>query len=1256
MKFTSTLKSVATAALMSAAVAGQSLSASAGATYYVKPEADGTGTGVSWESPWTLANAFSKVANGDVLLVKAGTYDYKSALTISKVITVRGGLKGTDDTTLAGSNSVFHAAATALFITLSSDTSASDTNVFERCTFSGASEKGRAALYKTGKTSIRLESCRFCDNGSNQKLVNNNRYLSGYGIGLHVEGSADAVAVVTNCVFDGNNSNCQMGTDGCALYARNLGRLIVEDCLFLTNGVSWAAQVTIGNHGNVGQKGGLNGSAICVDGVPVTVRGCRFIANVSTWLSGACGGCVRLNGASGGSVFDRCLWVGNVCTFGYILKANYASQPGTCTCGSALAVNLSEASASVDVNRCTFAFNQANSTASATGITVAGGTLNLSNSIVASNIAASYCEVGADLTLRPGGFANVSNSFFSARSAVADVSEAGTNLVVDLGSVHYGDPCFVTPYTNATAKIISANGYWLTYPFYDVQYIDEIRNFDAHVTSPAGYWRRPTFDAEPVRVEDPTAPFSASLLAGYYAGTSEAADIPSGGQPKIGAINVSFPDPASTRPEVVVALMSDDPSTAYLADFTANFKVGEAVVGSVGASGVTNGETVVVSPGLELPPGATVRLEVVVTAPGATEVRDDTVTVAVPGSQPEIGEIRTEFVNGQTRPKVSVTLSGATPETKYSAAVTVCLVTNGVTFATETFGGVTNGQTVVFSPCLYLDAGDRMDVTVSVTSDGSAVVSGGADDIPVTGRKPIWDGKGGGPGVIHVRGGADGLATGENWTHALTSIASALALVTDERCEIWIAGAVTNADGDVVSITPTAPRFVVRGGFTGAENAASERPAGGRAVVDGGTVCNCLVVANDASTTVVVERVSFENGANGNFRKTGKGDVELLDCRIACGNWVNANANQFLYGIGAYVNGGGDARAVVSNCVFEGNGTHTEKGRAGGGMGLSLESVSNAVIDSCLFVTNGVTWDMSVAKSFNSYGATALYVCDTRAAVRNCRFVGNRGPFSSQGGYDRGKNSPAVNVAGMSAGTSFENCLWMANLASFCGFMNDYDNGASGALDVQLSENDDEISLDRCTIAYNAYGATASAGGLTVNKGTVRVRNSILYGNSRGSGGTCGKDIAVAAAGSVDIAYSLVEADTNVTGSAASITAVSNECLRIDRKTTVFGDPLFVTDLATMRPLVGNAAKIAEALACNLHVRGGTGYRDEVTKEVVQTYVKRKRSDSPAIDAGDPASDCRKETKPCGCRVNLGFYGNTPWATMSKGGTMIFVR
>ena len=48
---------------------------------------------------------------------------------------------------------------------------------------------------------------------------------------------------------------------------------------------------------------------------------------------------------------------------------------------------------------------------------------------------------------------------------------------------------------------------------------------------------------------------------------------------------------------------------------------------------------------------------------------------------------------------------------------------------------------------------------------------------------------------------------------------------------------------------------------------------------------------------------------------------------------------------------------------------------------------------------------------------------------------------------------------------------------------------------------------------------------------------------------------------------------------------------------------------------------------------------------------------SPAIDAGDPTSDWRLEPKPNGKRVNLGYYGNTPEATMSpKLGLFIIVR
>jgi hypothetical protein len=42
--------------------------------------------------------------------------------------------------------------------------------------------------------------------------------------------------------------------------------------------------------------------------------------------------------------------------------------------------------------------------------------------------------------------------------------------------------------------------------------------------------------------------------------------------------------------------------------------------------------------------------------------------------------------------------------------------------------------------------------------------------------------------------------------------------------------------------------------------------------------------------------------------------------------------------------------------------------------------------------------------------------------------------------------------------------------------------------------------------------------------------------------------------------------------------------------------------------------------------------------------------DSPAIDAGDPTSDCGNEPWPNGFRVNMGVYGNTAEAAASRVG------
>jgi hypothetical protein len=87
-----------------------------------------------------------------------------------------------------------------------------------------------------------------------------------------------------------------------------------------------------------------------------------------------------------------------------------------------------------------------------------------------------------------------------------------------------------------------------------------------------------------------------------------------------------------------------------------------------------------------------------------------------------------------------------------------------------------------------------------------------------------------------------------------------------------------------------------------------------------------------------------------------------------------------------------------------------------------------------------------------------------------------------------------------------------------------------------------------------------------------------------------------------------------------------------------------------------SASRIA---AANGHLFGGRGYYDERTGELVTGFIRLGKS--AALDAGDPAAaysrepDCQQGWH--GKRLNLGAYGNTPWATMTVyPGGMVILR
>ena len=200
--------------------------------------------------------------------------------------------------------------------------------------------------------------------------------------------------------------------------------------------------------------------------------------------------------------------------------------------------------------------------------------------------------------------------------------------------------------------------------------------------------------------------------------------------------------------------------------------------------------------------------------------------------------------------------------------------------------------------------------------------------------------------------------------------------------------------------------------------------------------------------------------------------------------------------------------------------------------------------------------------------------------------------------------------------------------------------------------------------------------GLNIVLGTANVRNSIFYGNIiGGTSKSRGKDISLRGDSVLNVAYTLFgEEGTNSITCAETATTNFLDCV-------IFGDPLFVTPNSDIAALVKESTAVSKTGAklifwdwttatadatyaalenVNVHLRGGCGYYSEKTGEFTTDYSRKHNS--PAVNAGDPTSDYSAEplipgVGDNGRRVNLGCYGNTPWATMSaKPGFVIIVR
>ena len=510
-----------------------------------------------------------------------------------------------------------------------------------------------------------------------------------------------------------------------------------------------------------------------------------------------------------------------------------------------------------------------------------------------------------------------------------------------------------------------------------------------------------------------------------------------------------------------------------------------------------------------------------------------------------------------------------------------------------------------------------------------------------------------------VTSDAAGDGSGLSWNSPMTLDEALAVVATNEKGgAIWLKSGKYQIEA-VKTLTPV-KSVVISGGFAGDETRAADRPADALSTFDAGSVASgCLKVVNADGADVTVERIDFENGLNGSmFAKTGAGDVTLVDC-VFCGARDTSTTTSYS-GLGASLTGTFETHAVISNCVFRENNAVCGK-RTGTGLGLYLSTFLSAEVINCSFIRNGEQIgggykDYYVNNTTVAFGAAALCVNAAPARVKGCRFTGNLAATRSK---DQTHGS-ILAVEGESGGTVLENCLVYGNST--------YSTEASvantgGNIRLNLAAETDAVEVRNCTVAYNYNDDNWCASGISLIKGKLKIVDSILYDNVRNTSASAstGADLWVQAAGRCDVSYSIITADTNKNGSATSIATADPDRLTIDRETVKFVDPLFMTGHETAMSYIHIGSKrntkcflpdeIETVMAFNLHLRGKKGYYDESTHELVKSTGK-----SPAIDAGAPASDYSREPSPNGGRVNMGFYGNTPWATMSGGGLMILLR
>ncbi len=373
---------------------------------------------------------------------------------------------------------------------------------------------------------------------------------------------------------------------------------------------------------------------------------------------------------------------------------------------------------------------------------------------------------------------------------------------------------------------------------------------------------------------------------------------------------------------------------------------------------------------------------------------------------------------------------------------------------------------------------------------------------------------------------------------------------------------------------------------------------------------------------------------------------------------------------GGAVNCSNGSSPTINNCVFRDN--WAVSWGSTGGMGAAVyNDSSNPAFTNCTFAGNMAVWygagmfnsssnptmaNCTFKENLCGYGGGGMFNDNSRPILNSCTFNNNSAQIRGGAMYNDESNpmitgctfngNAAITwdgggIFGLGGALVMADCQFVGNIAgdwggaicvsecvltfNSCDIINNTAGSAGGGFYLDWSE----MTLTNCVIAGNTVAGAGS--GVYSDGSTSELTNCTFASNSAEYGDSFACDtwwLASTVQLRNCILWDSLDGIWNNDGSVLSVN-YSN--------VMVAGEPWAGVGNINTDPL------FADAAGGDYHLKSETGRWDPNTQSWVQDNVT-----SPCIDTGDPSDPVGSEPQPNGGVINMGAYGGTPEASMSR--------